>query len=388
MIEGIVELPLHEGHVPRWLAELMKRLARAIIEVLVLEFGSDKVVERLSHPLWFQALNNIIGMDWDSSGSTTVTTAILRQVLANGDLGVMVLGGKGKRALNINEEISKVVEKLNLSSNKEEELLRASRLIAKVDSTLLQDGYQLYHHSLIVSENGMWGVIQQGMNVGRGLARRYHWFSKSIERYVREPHIGIAGCKESIVLNLTAREAEGARKTILDLLNENPKKTINLIAEANRILKRTIPLTIWISNASITVIDRSRYIIMYRPITISNRLINILKKVYEVKPLSLEEALLIKGLGPSAMMALALVSDLIYNEPPSPKDPVNQPYDPFKYAYAFGGKDGVPYPVKREIMIEVITTLEEAIEKAKLNDKGRNIALRKLKKLATFYKVK
>jgi len=386
MIEGIVELPLHEGHVPRWLANLMKRLAKAIIEIMVIEYGPDKVVERLSNPLWFQALNNIIGMDWDSSGSTTVTTAILRQVLINGDFGVMVLGGKGKRALCIEEDLKDAAEKLNLSTSKLSELLRASRLVAKVDSTLLQDGYQLYHHSLIVSENGVWGIIQQGMNVDKRLARRYHWFSRNVERYVVEPHTGIAGFKEELVLNLIARNVENTRRTLLDLLNENPRKTLNMILEANRILRKTLPLTVWISKASVTVIDRNRRLMIYRPITISNRLINVLKKVYEVKPHSLEEALLIRGLGPSTIMALTLVADLIYNEPPSPEDPVDQPYDPFKYAYAFGGKDGVPYPVRRDVMMEVILTLEEAIEKAKMNEKDKRIAFSKLRELSKAWK--
>ena len=386
MIEGIVELPLHEGHVPRWLANLMKRLAKAIIEIMVIEYGPDKVVERLSNPLWFQALNNIIGMDWDSSGSTTVTTAILRQVLINGDFGVMVLGGKGKRALCIEEDLKDAAEKLNLSTSKLSELLRASRLVAKVDSTLLQDGYQLYHHSLIVSENGVWGIIQQGMNVDKRLARRYHWFSRNVERYVVEPHTGIAGFKEELVLNLIARNVENTRRTLLDLLNENPRKTLNMILEANRILRKTLPLTVWISKASVTVIDRNRRLMIYRPITISNRLINVLKKVYEVKPHSLEEALLIRGLGPSTIMALTLVADLIYNEPPSPEDPVDQPYDPFKYAYAFGGKDGVPYPVRRDVMMEVILTLEEAIEKAKMDEKDKRIAFSKLRELSKAWK--
>ena len=386
MIEGIVELPLHEGHVPRWLANLMKRLAKAIIEIMVIEYGPDKVVERLSNPLWFQALNNIIGMDWDSSGSTTVTTAILRQVLINGDFGVMVLGGKGKRALCIEEDLKDAAEKLNLSTSKLSELLRASRLVAKVDSTLLQDGYQLYHHSLIVSENGVWGIIQQGMNVDKRLARRYHWFSRNVERYVVKPHTGIAGFKEELVLNLIARNVENTRRTLLDLLNENPRKTLNMILEANRILRKTLPLTVWISKASVTVIDRNRRLMIYRPITISNRLINVLKKVYEVKPHSLEEALLIRGLGPSTIMALTLVADLIYNEPPSPEDPVDQPYDPFKYAYAFGGKDGVPYPVRRDVMMEVILTLEEAIEKAKMNEKDKRIGFSKLRELSKAWK--
>ena len=291
-----------------------------------------------------------------------------------------------KRTLKIEEDLKDAAEKLNLSTSKLNELLRASRLVAKVDSTLLQDGYQLYHHSLIISENGIWGIIQQGMNVSKRLARRYHWFSKNVKRYVVEPHTGIAGYKEEIVLNLIARTVENTRRTLLDLLNENPRKTLNMIMEANRILRKTLPLTVWISKASVTVIDRDRRLMIYRPITIGNRLINVLKKVYEVKPRSLEEALLVRGLGPSTIMALTLVADLIYNEPPSPKDPVDQPYDPFKYAYAFGGKDGVPYPVRRDVMMEVILTLEEAIEKAKMNGKDKRIAFSKLRELSRYGK--
>ena len=190
---GYTELPLHDGHVPRWLAELMKRLAYAILEVMVDEFGVGKVVERLSNPLWFQAFNNIIGMDWDSSGSTTVTTAILKQVTWNHpELGILVLGGKGELARKVPEEIVEASKILNLSESTVKELEKASRLAAKVDSAMLQDGYQLYHHSLIISNDGRWCIIQQGMNVENKTARRYHWYSEAIKSYVVEPHTGIA----------------------------------------------------------------------------------------------------------------------------------------------------------------------------------------------------
>ncbi len=379
---GIAELPLHDGHVPRWLAELMKKLARSIVEVIVLEYGPGELVKRLSDPLWFQAFNNIIGMDWDSSGSTTVTIGILRQVLSQGDLGVIVLGGKGKRMLSIPLEAETELNKINAKINPDE-IVHVSRLAAKVDTSLLQDNYQLYHHSVVVSENGEWSIIQQGMNPAIGMARRYHWYSKKVSSFTVEPHKGIAGVKRH-ALNLVDSRVEETRKLIVDLSNENPKKTIRLIASALRMLRGDKSIVEWIkpeTSTSITAFSRNLKLVYYRPIKISSWLIKSLSKAYEAKPRSLEELLLVRGVGPDTIRALTLVADLIYREEPSWEDPVSHPLDPFKYAFAFGGKDGIPYPIKKEVMIEAIEFLRKAVEEARIGKKEKILALRRLKNL-------
>ena len=382
-MEGIADLPLHEGHVPLWLIRLMKRMARALVEIIVEEYGPDKFVIRLSNPLWFQAFNNIIGMDWDSSGSTTVTLGILKEVLKDGQLGVMVLGGKGRKARKVPEEIVEACSKLNISSSIEKELIKASKLSAKVDSAMLQDGYMLYHHSMILSNTGLWAIVQQGMNVDIGMARRYHWLSKNMQSFVRKPHTAIAGKKNPASLNLIDEDIEKTRKTILDLARENPRKFITQYLEALRILKKQHQITSWItmSKASISMVSFKPRLIYYAPLTSAERIMKVLGKVYEAQPRTLEEMLIQRGVGPSVIRALTLVSDLIYNEPPSWNDPITHPYDPFKYTFAVGGKDGIPYPVNRRVMSEVVENLEEIVCRAKIGDKEKLRALRRLRKL-------
>ena len=324
-------------------------------------------------------------MDWDSSGSTTVTIGILRQVLEKEELGVLIVGGKGKMMLRVPDELPRVLDRLGLSDKRIEELVTASRISAKVDSSLLQDGYKLYHHAVIVSEDGLWGVIQQGMNIEERLARRYHWLSSKVEDYVVEPHYGIASNHKGNALNLIAREAEGSRKTILDLAREKPEKTSRLIAEASRIIRGDQSILKWLTvnkpSSSVVGYDDRLRILYYRPVKLTKRLLKTLNMLYESQPRDLKELLLIRGVGPETIRALALVSDLIYKEPPSWNDPVTDPLDPFRYAYAFGGKDGIPYPVKREVMMEAIEFLREAIEKARIGDREKLQALKRLRRL-------
>ncbi|MCD6196418.1 MAG: DUF763 domain-containing protein [Staphylothermus sp.] len=389
MLEGISELPLHEGHVPPWLARIMKNLAKAILEITVMEFGPDKVVERLSNPLWFQAFNNIIGMDWDSSGSTTVTIGILKEVTwSNSELGILVLGGKGKNARKVPEEIPRAVEVLDLGTQYEELLERASRLIAKIDSAMLQDGYSLYHHSLIVSENGVWSIIQQGMNIDAKMARRYHWYMP--KRLFDNPHSAVSGIKHELVLNLVSDKSRKTRSTILDLARETPNKIHRLINEALRRIRGDKTILEYITPTKTGVIrhiGEENKIILYKPLKITRRLLENLKKIYEIQPNNYEEFLLIRGIGPRTIRALTLVSDLIYNEPPDTRDPVNSPYDPFKYAYAIGGKDGVPYPVNRKEAEEVISILENIVSEAKIGEKEKLFVLRNLSRIRIRYRI-
>ncbi|MEM0130679.1 MAG: DUF763 domain-containing protein [Saccharolobus sp.] len=371
-IEGIADLPLHTGHVPSWLVPIMKRLAKAIIEIMLIEWGSYKVIERFSNPLWFQGFNNAIGMDWDSSGSTTVTLGILKEVIDPKMNGFAVLGGKGKNALKVQEEIDLLPYDVDKAK-----LKRISKIVAKVDTTLVQDGHTLYHHTLMVTEDGKWGIIQQGMNLETKFARRYHW--KEVENLIVEPHSAIAGIKSNIAVNVIEKNKEKTRKLLLDLLREDPRKIVSLYKQAEATLKGQTTLDMWVKGGSVGIISKEARLIYMKPVDI-NRIYEVLKNIYELNPTTFEDAL-VNGLGPSTARALYLISDLIYNEPPSYNDPVNYPYDPFKYAFAVGGKDGIPFPVNRRVAYEVIYTLEDFISRAKIDSRDKEFSIKKLKEL-------
>ncbi len=379
VLEGIAELPLHEGHVPGWLAWRMRRLAKAIVLLLIDEYGPRKLVERLANPLWFQALNNVIGMDWDSSGSTTVTLGILKQVLwEEPEAGVLIAGGKGKAALRVPEEAKIIAERYGLDADK---LIQASRLAAKVDSAALQDGYQLYHHCLIVSEDGSWCVVHQGMNVEVRLARRYHWLNKAS---AIEPHAAIAASRrEAVVLDTTSSRSK-ATKAMLDALKEDPGRLERMLRQAINAVRGQMSLDsfyITPTGTGVVGIDSARRL-FYAPLKLTRRLLESLRRAREAEPRRYEDLLLVRGVGPATVRALALIADVIYGEPPSYVDPANAPYDPFRYAYAVGGKDGVPFPIDRRLYDEVLSVLEEAVAKARLGERERVLALKRLRRLA------
>jgi len=382
VLSGYADLPLHDGHVPPWLANLMRRLARAIIKVLIIEFKNEGLLRRLANPLWFQAFNNAIGMDWDSSGSTTVTTAILKEVLNELNLDVRVAGGKGAAALKTPDEILKYGDELNISTAQLRSLINTSKTSAKIDTVLLQDGFTLYHHAVIFDRDGRWVVIQQGMNTEVKLARRYHiaWFSINVSDVSEEPHSGISSDYIGLVLNLTDRESRRCKNVIIDLMKESPRKVFNAVAEVNRILKGVGTLG---SYAGIEVRRNIRRDIpYYKPVRLTDKLLEKLRKAYEAQPSSINEALAIPGVGSEVYRALSLIAELVYREPPSLRDPVTHPYDPFKYSFVVGGKDGVPFPIKRELMINVIKELEEVVENAELGRREKLMILRSLAKYA------
>ena len=379
---GFAELPLHDGHVPRWMARLMRRLAKAIVEVIVEEYGPRELVVRLSDPFWFQALNNAIGMDWDSSGSTTVTTAILRQVLEELDVGVVAVGGKGRLALSVPDELRSRLPRLGLGDSKVEEVVRSARLAAKTDSVLLQDGYQLYHQAVFVAEDGTWTVIQQGMNVEARLARRYHWLGPRSGEASLEPHTGVVSARrEETVLDLTSRRSVEARKTILDLAREPPRKTLSLVYEAYRLLKGVKPITAWIPGAAGE--ERrlpERVVRFYRPQPRPPmHIARVLERLYETQPRTVDEMVLVREVGPAVVRSLALVAELVYGVEASHDDPAVT--DPFRYSFVVGGKDGVPFPFNRRLAEKVIEFLEEAVRRARLGDREKLAVLRRLRSL-------
>lgn len=373
---GVADLPLHGGRVPPWLYNIMRRMAKAIIKLVVLEYGPSYLLTRLSNPLWFQALNNAIGMDWDSSGSTTITTAILREVLAQEGLGVWAVGGKGSRSTEVPRELGALVNRGLISSSLSDKLVKISKLTAKTDSALLQDGFSLYHHVLVFDEVGSWVVIQQGMNTVEKLARRYHlsWQKAEPGDVTVEPHSGALCERTTKPLNLTERDSLRSRKTILDLTREKPTKITRYLHIVNAIIKGSRPLVGELPRPIATDIP------YYRPVRLTEGLLRILNEVYETYPSSFPELLLRTRVGPETMRALSLISELVYREPPPLRD--IEVYSPFKYAYTIGGKDGVPHPVKRDLAEEVLTELLEIVKAAEMGHKDKLRAFRSLSKLA------
>ena len=368
---GIADLPLHYGHVPDYLLKTMKGMCDAIVHTMLYEYGEDKLLERLSNPMWFQALNNAIGMDWDSSGSTTVLLSILKQVIKPKD-GMAVFGGKGKASLSVKDEIASA-NSFDIEKNK---LIEYSALSAKTDSVLLQDGYNLYIHYILVSKTGRWLVIQQGMNPYTKYARRYHLLD--VDNFECEPNSAISGITGPVI-NLLDKEIDETRKIVLEEVNNSKDKIIKDYSRALNTLKGNTTLELFEKGAAISGFDRPKMIEYYRSISIQKLKRN-LEKIKNDSFSSLPDSLL-GGLTASTARAVFLIADLIYNEPPSFLDPVNYPYDPFKYAFTIGGKDGVPYPVNRKVAEEVIESMKQIVLNSKIEDKNKKRSIYKIEKL-------
>jgi len=365
---GLAELPLHYGKAPPWLVERMIKLAKGITAVIIDEYGRDVFLKRISDPYWFQALGCVLGYDWHSSGLTTVVTGVLKSAISLTDLGLAVCGGKGKASMETPKEIMETGDVLGLSRDEISQMQYASRMSAKVDNTAIQAGYPLYHHAFFIAENGKWAVIQQGMSVRDRTARRYHWLSEHVERFIVEPHNAIVGdVKREITLDMTSRESEGCRRTSVDIVKEEPRKVANMLRSIRPVYQRS--LQDWIPQTSERAEKEYVADFLSMPLTLNWKA---LSKAYEFQPHDYEELLDIRGVGPSTVRGLALISELIYGEKPSWKDPV-------KYSFAYGGKDGLPFPVDRKAMDESIRVLEEAVRNAELRDKEKVKSLQRLR---------
>ncbi|MDW8034149.1 MAG: DUF763 domain-containing protein [Nitrososphaerota archaeon] len=355
---GVADLPLHYGTCPSWLFERMKKLGRALAEIIVLEYGKREFLRRISDPFWFQAFSCVLGFDWHSSGVTTTVTAALKEADLK-DLGIAVLGGKGKASKKTLDEINELAEVFSLSTKRIEQLKRISKLVAKVDNNALQDGFMLYHHSFIVSEDGRWCVIQQGMNIESRYARRYHWLSEKIKSFVEEPHVAICCDFKTRCLNMVAKESKEARKCSVDLVKDNPMHLQAYISPSKE--QKTL----------------LKYLHMPQIHTIELKNYSGLMNAFEEQPKNYEELLLVKGMGAKTVRALALISNLVFGAEVSWRDPV-------KYSFAHGGKDGHPYPVDKSTYDESIEILEDTIKQAKLNDKEKMDVLKNLKEFFHF----
>jgi hypothetical protein len=339
----------------------MKKMAYAVAKVIVNDYGRRELLQRLSDPYWFQSFGCALGFDWHSSGLTTTVVGALREALSLETHGVAVAGGKGMMSRRAPEQIISS----GLDEDKAAKLIRASRLAAKVDNAVLQDGYQIYHHAIIFTEDGEWVVIQQGMNPDQGYARRYHWLGERVECFVVEPHAAIASMRrEQIVLNMVSRESEEARRASVDLVSEKPNTLIRLLNLASRGQET---LTAYIEGEeSIPIKELPSFLKMPRSIDWGA-----VKKAYDVKPRSYEGLVEIRGIGPSTLRALALISALIYGVRIDWRDPV-------KFSFAVGGKDGIPYPVSRRTYDEAISFMQQLLEEAELGAEEKKEALRRL----------
>ncbi len=360
---GTAELPLHPGACPAWLFKRMVRLSGEIAEAIVLEHGTNEFLRRMADPFFFQSLGCVVGFDFHSSGLTTTLTGALKEALEPERLGVAVCGGKGKASKRTPAEIEGLADVFSLGSARVEGMVRASRLAAKVDNACVQDGYQLYHHAFFLGEGGDWAVVQQGMN--ERFARRYHWLSDGVRSFVEEPHSGIIGEREEVAtLDMTARESAEARRSSLDLVREGPK---SVIRGAREFGQTSLDKYFGGSAPAVRLVMQEQHEIT----RLSKQTIAALQRAYEFQPENYEELVSISGIGPRAVRALALVSHLIYGSSPSWKDPV-------RFSFAHGGKDGIPFPVDRETYQKTMETLDGAIAAAKIGDKERLGALRRL----------
>jgi hypothetical protein len=349
---GSADLPLHTGYVPQWLYERMSKLGFAITEAILAEYGHKAFLSRMSDPFWFQSFGAVMGMDWHSSGITTsVMGALKRAVNPHAkELGIYICGGKGKASKDAPKELLLVGEKTGLNGD---ELVRWSKLSAKVDNTAVQDGFQLYIHNFIVSKDGDWSVVQQGMREGDAMARRYHWHSQQVRSFVEEPHSAVCGQNLGPILNLTAAEAATTRKGILDLTVEKPERMMQEIQH---------------------LVMPSHHGVQSKDVDLK-RLGTVLWLAHDKQPKDFEDLLLLEGVGPRTVQSLTLVSEVIHGTPSRFKDPA-------RFSFAHGGKDGHPFPVPTKTYDEVIETLQNAVRKAKIGQTDKAQALQKLHELA------
>ena len=349
---GSADLPLHYGHVPPWLAQRMAKLGLAIVEAILVEYGRAEVIRRLSSPFWFQSLGAVMGMDWHSSGITTSVMGALKKSInpLSAELGIYICGGKGKFSRETPNELLRIADKTGLNGN---ELVRASKLSAKVDNTAIQDGFQLYLHSFILSSDGDWAVVQQGMSNANATARRYHWHSEHLKSFVEEPHTGVCGINQGKILNLTANEANVTRQTMMEITAASP---VRMIAE---IQKLVMP---------------NHHDVKAKDVDLK-RLGSILWLAQEKQPADFESLLLLEGMGPRTLQSMALVSEVIYGTP-------SRFSDPARYSFAHGGKDGHPFPVPVNVFDETISVLQKAVEKAKIGETDKQLAIKSLHQIA------
>jgi uncharacterized protein len=365
---GSADLPLHGGRVPKWLGDRMTQLGSVITQAIVLEYGRDELLRRLAHPFWFQSFGAVMGMDWHSSGITTSVIGALKRGLAplSGELGIHVCGGRGSHSRQTPSELAAIGERTGLDGAA---LAKASRLVAKVDSAAVQDGFDLYLHGFIVTNDGHWVVVQQGMNGDRRQARRYHWLSEGLGSFVDEPHAAIDGTEQGVIVNLTDRRAAASRRRQLDILGElGPDGIERQLARLEQVAAESprkqaepmLPHLIMPAHHDV----RSQDIV-------TRRLHGNLAAAAECGPQDFSELLLVPGVGARTVRALAQVAEVVHGAPYRFSDPA-------RFSVAHGGKDRHPFPVPLKVYDRTINVLKTAVRNAKLGQSEELAAIRRL----------
>lgn len=351
MKRGTADLPLHYGTVPPWLAQRMSSLGGAIAEAIVIEYGRPELLRRLSDPFWFQSLGCVLGMDWHSSGITTSVMNALRKAIncRSEELGVYICGGRGKFSRETPNQLLEVADKTGLNGN---ELVKCSKLAAKVDNTAVQDGFQLYLHTFVVTKEGNWTVIQQGMNPNERMARRYHWLSSSLRSFMEEPHTSVCGRNQGLILNLTDKLAAPTKEGIVELTKETPDKLMR----------------------EVSIILPNHHEVKAEDVNLK-RLGAALLLAHETNVTDMESLLLLEGVGPRTLQSLTLVSEVIHGTP-------SRFSDPARFSFAHGGKDGHPFPVPTSVYDETVEVFDKAIRQARLGNKEKSDALKNLSKIS------
>jgi hypothetical protein len=343
---GVADLPLHGGRVPAWLAERMVTLGTAISESVVYHYGRCAFLSRLSDPFWFQALGSVMGMDWHSSGITTSVMGALKKGLnpRAHELGIYVCGGRGRHSRNTPDELRRIAERTSLDGDK---LVRTSRLTARVDNNAIDDGFQIYLHSFVVTADGEWAIVQQGMNERSRLARRYHWHSPTVHDFTSDPHAAIVGRHAGVIRNLVDHRARPAREALVAIAREDPSRTL---AEVRRL---TMPRHHDVRASNVN----------------EKRLGAVLALAHERDLRDFASFLLLEQLGPRTLQSLALVAEVVHGAP-------TRFADPARFSFAHGGKDGHPFPVPLKTYDESIAVLRRAVDAAKLGhtDKLQGLA--------------
>ncbi|HZZ62112.1 MAG TPA: DUF763 domain-containing protein [Roseiarcus sp.] len=365
---GSADLPLHGGRVPRWLGERMTRLGAVIAEAIVLEYGRDELLRRLAHPFWFQSFGAVMGMDWHSSGITTSVIGALKRGLAplSGELGVHVCGGRGSHSRRTPQELVAIGERAGFDGAA---LATASRLVAKVDSAAVQDGFDLYLHGFIVADDGHWVVVQQGMNGERRQARRYHWLSEGLKSFVEEPHAAIDGIDQGVIVNLTDARADASRRRQIDILGDlGPDRIGRELAtlEGRAAAELEAPLQPLLPH----LVMPMRHDVRGEDI-VARRLHGALAAAADRGPKDFAELLLVPGVGARTVRALAQVAEVVHGAPYRFSDPA-------RFSVAHGGKDRHPYPVPLKVYDRTIAVMKAAVKKAKLGQSEELAAIRRL----------
>jgi uncharacterized protein len=384
---GSADLPLHGGRVPKWLGDRMTRLGAVICAAIVHHYGRDELLRRLAHPFWFQSFGAVMGMDWHSSGITTsVIGALKRGLNRDSELGIHVCGGRGRHSRQTPHELTAIGERVGFDGTA---LATASRLVAKVDSAAVQDGFDLYLHGFIVTDDGKWVVVQQGMNGDARQARRYHWLSEGLKSFVDAPHAAIEGPGQGVIVNLTDRRADASRRTQLELLgslgpdgvaNEYARTVVRMSEAKSGNDRATNPahsasLHAGYGEAAAQPLLPHLVMPAHHEVRASDvmvrRLHGTLAAAAERGPTDFPALLLVPGVGARTVEALAMVAEVVHGAPCRFADPA-------RFSFAHGGKDRHPFPVPLKVYDETIRVFKSAVTNAKL---GRDETLAALKRL-------